>query len=178
MLNPHGEPASLTVSPLSASPASPASLAPCCRVLQAGNAPSLCYDLQRLKCGTTGHWGRWWFSFLFMFFPYWKLVLAPGAVCPSEEGWERSWGRVRGRSSENSHQEKFSPGSPVFSFFVAFLSIERNMRGVCFWKPCAGKRCFSYLWAVQPSVPISSWFPVIFSLPFIKINMQRNHIFY
>lgn len=66
----------------------------------------------------------------------------------------------------------------LWCHFFFPLCIELIMRRACFWKARVGKSCFSCLWAVQPSVPISSWFPVISILPFIKINMRSNHIFY
>ena len=141
--------------------------------VQAGDAPSPCYDLWSLKWCMVSLWGRWQPSLLLMFFPHWRLVAAL-----DDFALQRRAGAGMEEGLGESHQETFRPGSASSHSLSLFLSIELNMRGVYFWKPCAGKSCFSYLWAVQPSVPISSWFPVIFILPFMKINMQHNHIFY
>lgn len=46
------------------------------RSLQAGEASSLCYDWWRLKWCTMGRWGSWQGSLLFIFSPYWNLVIA------------------------------------------------------------------------------------------------------
>lgn len=137
----------------------------CCWAYSGWKCPSSCYNLWRLKWCIMDDWGRWWLSLLFMFLPYWKLVAAPGAFWPLVKGWGRDWERVRGRSQENSHQKNFSPGFPSSYSPSPFYLLNSTWVRFCFWKPCAGKSCFSYLWAVQPSVPVSSWFPVIFILP-------------
>ena len=154
----------------------------CCWIHPAWRCTITLLWLLELEWCMMNHWGRWLLYLQFMFFPYWRPVDAPGTFCPSEEGRGRDGGRVRG-TSQRTATRKISILTLhllvlCLLFFFFLKSTELNIRGVYFRKPCSVESWFSYLWAVQPSVPISSRFPVIFILPFIKINMRRNHIFY
>lgn len=107
-----------------------------------------------------------------MFFPHWRPAVAPGLFCPSEEDWGRDGGKVRGESQRTA-TGKFPSWLSSSCSLSLFLISELNLRGFTL-KACAGRIGFPIFWAVQPSVPISSWFPVIFILPFIKINMPAQ----
>lgn len=87
--------------PFSAS-ASLASAVHCCWIHPAWRCTITCLWLLDLEWCMMSHWGKWLLYLLFMFFLYWRPIVAPGPFYPSEEGWGRDGGRVRGKSQRSA----------------------------------------------------------------------------
>lgn len=105
--------------------------------VQAGDAPSPCYDLWRLKWCMANHWGRWQPSLLLMFFPRWRLVAAL-----DDFAFQRRAGAGMEEGIGESHQETFRPGSASSHSLSLFYLLNSTWEGFTFESPMQGRIVF------------------------------------